>query len=135
MIKRIHHIGIVVTSLDETLRLFESIFGLKATIVNDVMDGKARMALIPVGDDEMELVQPIDPDTRIGRVLRTRGQGIYHISFSTDDIESEMARMKEKGVLFDEQKPRIGGHGLRIASTKPETTGGLMIELTEERER
>ncbi|MEM2634953.1 MAG: VOC family protein, partial [Nitrososphaerales archaeon] len=88
MIKKISHIGIVVRNMDETLKLFERAFNLKPAVVKEAMDGKLKVAFIPVGDDEIELLQPLDLNIPLGEFLQTHGQGIHHISLATDDIES-----------------------------------------------
>ncbi|WP_455367196.1 VOC family protein [[Eubacterium] cellulosolvens] len=131
MIKRVSHIGVVVNNLDELLTLFEKSFNLKPSAVKDAMEGKLRIAFLPVGDDEIELIQPQDPDIRIGGVPQRYGQHIHHISLVTDNIESDFDLMKSKGVDFAGE-PKIGAHGVKIVFTRPETTGGIAIELCEE---
>ena len=132
MIKRVSHVGVVVRNMDETLNLYEKVFGLKPTMVKDAMEGRMRIAFIPVGDGEIELLQPLDPNMPHARFIQTHGQGLHHVSFATDDIESEVEKMKREGVVFAEEKPRIGAHGVKIIFTKPETTGGVAIELCQE---
>lgn len=132
MIKRISHIGIVVRNMDEVLKLFERAFNLKPVVVKEAMEGKLKVAFIPVGDDEIELLQPLDLNIPLGKFLQTHGQGIHHISLATDNIEFEIERMKKEGIEFVEEKPRIGAHGVKIIFTKPETTGGINVELCQE---
>jgi methylmalonyl-CoA/ethylmalonyl-CoA epimerase len=133
MIKRVSHVGVVVGDLDQTLKLYERVFGLKPSVVKDAMGGKVRVAFVPVGDGEIELLQPKDPDIPMGRFLKTHGQGIHHISVSTDDIDSEVSRMKSAGAAFPDEPPKVGAHGVRIIFTKAETTGGIAFELCEEK--
>jgi methylmalonyl-CoA/ethylmalonyl-CoA epimerase len=132
MIKRLNHVGVIVRNLDETLKTYESIFGLKPATVKTAMEGKARVAFVPVGDGEIELIQPLDPNMPQSKFLQTRGQGIHHISLSTDNIESEVDRMKQEGVAFAAEAPKIGAHGVKIIFTKPETTDDITVELCEE---
>jgi methylmalonyl-CoA/ethylmalonyl-CoA epimerase len=132
MIKRLNHVGVIVRNLDETLKTYESIFGLKPATVKTAMEGKARVAFVPVGDGEIELIQPLDPNMPQSKFLQTRGQGIHHISLSTDNIESEVDRMKKEGVAFAAEAPKIGAHGVKIIFTKPETTDDITVELCEE---
>lgn len=129
MIKRVNHVGVVVSNLDEELKMYERVYGVKPAVVKNAMEGRLKVAFIPVGDGEIELLQPLDPNTLFGQALRTRGQGIHHVALETDDIEGEMERMKKEGVAFDAEKPRIGAHGVKIVFTKPETTGGVAVEL------
>jgi len=135
MIKRVNHVGVVVSNLDEELKRYERVYGAKPAVVKVAMEGKLKVAFIPVGDGEIELLQPLDPQISFGQVLRTRGQGIHHIALETDDIEGDVERMKKEGVAFDAEKPRVGAHGVRIIFTKAETTGGVAIELCESKAR
>ena len=132
MIKKISHIGSLVHNLDESLKIYKRIFNLKPAAIKEAMEGKIKLAFIPVGDDEIELIQPIDLSTPMGKILQSKGQGIHHLSLVTDDIESDVERLKKEGVEFDEEKPRIGAHGVKMIFTKPETTDGVTIELCEE---
>jgi len=132
MIKRLNHVGVIVHDLDDTLKIYERIFGLKPTTVKTAMEGKARVAFVPVGDGEIELIQPLDPNMPQSKFLQTRGQGIHHISLSTDNIESEVVRMRKEGVAFAAEAPKIGAHGVKIIFTKPETTDNITVELCEE---
>jgi len=132
MITRLNHVGVIVNNLDDTLKVYQKIFGLKPTTVKTAMEGKARVAFVPVGDGEIELIQPLDPNMPQSKFLQTRGQGIHHISLSTDNIESEVDRMKKEGVVFAAEAPRIGAHGVKIIFTKPETTDNITVELCEE---
>ena len=92
-----------------------------------------KVAFIPVGDGEIELLQPKEPDSSLYKFLIKKGQGIHHISLSTRDIKSTIDEMKKKKVKFAEKTPKIGSHGVKIIFTDPKTTGGLTIEICEER--
>ncbi|HKM75954.1 MAG TPA: VOC family protein [Candidatus Bathyarchaeia archaeon] len=133
MFNRINHVGVVVRDLNETLELFDKLFQLKPAVVKDAMEGKLKVAFVPVGNDEIELLQPLDPEIPLGEALRKSGQGIHHLALSTDNIDADVERLKKKGVLFDQEKPRIGAHGVKIILTRPETTGGITVELCEEK--
>jgi len=125
-------VGVIVHNLDDTLKIYERIFGLKPTTVKTAMEGKARVAFVPVGDGEIELIQPLHPNMPQSEFLQTRGQGIHHISLSTDNIESEVNRMRKEGVAFAAEAPKVGAHGVKIIFTKPETTDNITVELCEE---
>lgn len=131
MVARVHHVGIVVKNLEDELKLYEKIYGVRPAVVKEAMDGRLRVAFIPVGDGEIELLQPVDMSISFGQALQSRGQGIHHFALETDDIEKEIERMKKQGVAFDTEKPRIGAHGVKIIFTKPETTGGVTVEICE----
>jgi methylmalonyl-CoA epimerase len=132
MITRLNHVGVIVHNIDDTLKIYERIFGLKPTTVKTAMEGKARVAFVPVGDGEIELIQPLHPNMPQSEFLQTRGQGIHHISLSTDNIESEVNRMRKEGVAFAAEAPKVGAHGVKIIFTKPETTDNITVELCEE---
>ena len=133
MIKRISHVGIVVGNLENSLRLYETLFHLEPSGIVDALGGKVKAAFIPVGDGEIELLQPLDPELPLSEYLRNRGAGIHHISLATDDIESEVEGLRKKGVIFDREKPTVGAHGTKIIFSVPESTDGIPIEITEER--
>jgi methylmalonyl-CoA/ethylmalonyl-CoA epimerase len=113
------------------LHMYETLFRLKPTVVKEGMGGKLRIAFLPANEGEIELLQPVDTATIFGSFLSTHGEGIHHIALSTDNIESEIARLKKEGVAFDGD-PRVGAHGVRIVFTKPETTGGMTFEIVED---
>jgi methylmalonyl-CoA/ethylmalonyl-CoA epimerase len=132
MITRVGHIGIAVSDLDEALKIYEKTLGLKAKAVKVVEAVKLKIAFLPVGDGEIELLQPLDSDTSIAKFIAAHGEGIHHIALVTDDIEAEMENMRKKGVKFADDKPRIGAHGVKIAFVSPESTHGVTVELCEE---
>jgi len=134
MINRVHHVGIVVSDLDRALEVYRRIFDVKPSEVKQVIRGKLRVAFIPVGNGEIELIQPLGTESVLGKYLRTHGEGIHHFSLATDDIESDVKRLRERGALFMEDCPTIGAHGVPIIFTRPETTGGVSIELLEQKE-
>jgi len=131
MIRRINHVGIVVDDLEESLKVYDRVFNLKPRARVDALDGRVKAAFVPVGDDEIELLQPIDPALPIGEFLSKHGMGIHHISLATDDIDSDVDRLRKNGVVFDREKPTVGAHGTRIIFTDPKSTGGIPIELIE----
>ena len=132
MIKRIDHVGIVVENLKETLNTYEKTLHLKPRATVDASEGKLRIAFLSVGDGEIELIQPIDPDTPLMGFLRKQGSALHHISVATDDIEADVERMRKDGVVFDRERPTVGAHGTRIIFTDPKSTGGIPIELMEQ---
>jgi methylmalonyl-CoA epimerase len=131
MITKVNHVGVVVKDMQEELKNYEKIFGLKPAVLKDAMDGRLRVAFVRPPGGEIELLQPLDMSISFGKFLQSHGPGIHHYALETDDIEAEVERMKKAGVAFDTEKPRIGAHGVKIIFTKPETTMGLNIELCE----
>ena len=132
MIRRISHVGVVVNDLEGTLKLLEKLFKLKPSAVVNAQEGKVRAAFVPVGDGEIELLQPIEPDVPLMSFLQKHGPGIHHISITTDDVESEVERLRKEGVLFDREKPTVGAHGTKIIFTAPQSTCSIPLELMED---
>jgi methylmalonyl-CoA epimerase len=132
LIKKISHVGIVVNDLDEALKQYERMYGLKPQVVKHALDGKIRVAFIPVGDGEIELIQSLNPDLPLSGSLQTQSAGLHHIAFATDDIDLEIDRMKKSGAAFAKEQPQTGAHGYKIIFTRPETTGGLRVELCQQ---
>lgn len=129
MIKRIDHVGIAVKNLRETIRFFEEVLGLKPA--KEVKKQKMRFAFIPVGEGEIELIEPTDPGLSIAKFIEEKGEGIHHIALQVDGIEQVLEGLKEKGVKLIDEKPRVGAHGVKIAFIDPENAKGILIELCE----
>jgi len=129
MVGKVDHIGIAVSNLDETLKLYTDILGLELHGTETVAEQKVRVAFLPVGDTEIELLESTDPDGPIAKFIESKGQGIQHIAFSVTDIEAALAELKEKGVRLIDEKPRYGAGGARIAFLHPKATNGVLVEL------
>jgi len=127
MIKRINHVGVVVEDLKKTLDVYERVLHIRPRAIVDALDGKVKAAFVPIGNDEIELLQPIDTTIPLKQFLLDHGPTIHHISLGTDDIEGDVARMRKDGVIFDREKPTLGAHGTRIIFTDPKSTGGIPI--------
>ena len=132
MIKKLDHIGIAVSDLDSALRFYEDILGLKCSHIEEVPDQKVKIAFIPTGDINLELLQATDSESATARFIQRKGQGIQHIALLVDDIEKELNILKEKGVALIDEKPRIGAHGAKIAFLHPKSTNSVLIELCEQ---
>lgn len=131
MTGKIDHIGIAVANLDETLKVYTDILGLKLHGTEVVADQKVRVAFLPVGDTEIELLESTEPDGPIAKFIENKGQGIQHIAFKVDDIEAALAEMKAKGIRLIDEKPRYGAGGAKIAFLHPKSTNGVLIELSQ----
>ena len=127
---KIDHIGIVVRDIQEALLVYESALGLALDEVVEVPDQHVRVAFLPVGDTNVELVQPTSGDTGTARFLEKRGEGVHHICLEVDDIVSALDRLKDQGVPLIDEVPRPGAHGL-VAFIHPKGAHGVLIELIE----
>ncbi|MDA8334990.1 MAG: methylmalonyl-CoA epimerase [Peptococcaceae bacterium] len=130
-LQKIDHIGIAVKSIDQALSVYEGVLGLKPAGLEEVVDQKVRVAFLPLGDSEVELLESTSPDGAIARYIEKNGEGVQHVAFRVDDLEATLARLKERGVRLIDEKPRYGAGGARIAFLHPKATGGVLIELCE----
>jgi methylmalonyl-CoA/ethylmalonyl-CoA epimerase len=130
MIVGVHHIGIAVNDLDEAVKLYRDILGLEFENAHDMKERKMRIASFSTGiGAHIELIQPTDSETSLAKFIEKRGEGIHHIAFEVDDIESALDMAKEKGLLLIDEKPRIGAHGTKIAFVHPKSVRGVLIEF------
>jgi methylmalonyl-CoA/ethylmalonyl-CoA epimerase len=126
---RIAHLGIAVASIAESLPFYRDILGLPEVELDD-SDG-AHIVGVTAGDTLVELLQPADADTPIGKFIAKRGAGIHHICFAVDDLDTMLERCRSAGIILIDQTPRIGAEGKRIAFLHPSSTAGILIELSE----
>jgi len=131
VVTKIDHIGIAVKNLDETLKFYEDVMGIKCTSKEEVEEQKVRVAFLPVGDSEVELLESTTDDGPIARFIEKKGEGIQHIAFKVDNIEEAIKDLQEKGVRLIDEKPRYGAGGARIAFLHPKATSGVLIEISE----
>ncbi|MBS4031155.1 MAG: methylmalonyl-CoA epimerase [Clostridiales bacterium] len=131
MVKKIDHIGIAVRSIDEARKLYESLLGLKIAETEVVEEQKVKVAFLPIGDSEVELLESTDPEGPVAKFIAAKGEGIQHIAFRVDNIEESLAALKAAGVRLIDEKPRKGAGGAKIAFLHPKETHGTLIELCE----
>jgi methylmalonyl-CoA/ethylmalonyl-CoA epimerase len=127
-IKKINHVAIVVRDIEESLKFWEDQLGLKLDHIEVVPTQHSRVAFIPVGDSEVELVQPTSTDSGLAAYLEKRGEGMHHLCFEVDDIDAKLAELKEKGVrLINETAEVLPGR--KMAFLHPKAGNGVLIEL------
>lgn len=131
MVEKVDHIGIAVSNLDEAVKLYRDALGLELHGTEVVEEQKVKVAFLPVGDTEVELLESTSPEGPIAKFIEAKGQGIQHIAFRVDDIEAALEEMKAKGMRLIDEKPRYGAGGARIAFLHPKSTNGVLIELCE----
>lgn len=127
---KIDHIGIVVRDIQTALKVYETALGLPLKEILHVPDQEVKVAFLPIGESNLELVQPTAENTGVAKFLDKRGEGIHHISIEVADIESSLAQLKAQGVQLIDEVPRQGAHG-RVAFIHPKGTHGVLIELIE----
>jgi methylmalonyl-CoA/ethylmalonyl-CoA epimerase len=129
MVIKLDHIGIAVSNLEETLKVYTELLGMKLHGTETVEEQKVKTAFLPLGETEIELLESTAPDGPIGKFIEARGQGVQHLAFRVDDLEAALAELKAKGVRLIDEKPRYGAGGARIAFLHPKATNGVLIEL------
>lgn len=128
MIEKIHHIGIAVRSLERALSFYRDTLGLPVHASATVEDQGVKAALLTIGQSEIELLEPLSPESPVGRFLERRGEGMHHICFQTPDVAAELEGLKAKGVELVDQRPRRGLAGM-ICFLHPRSSRGVLVEL------
>jgi methylmalonyl-CoA/ethylmalonyl-CoA epimerase len=128
-IKRINHIAILVEDLDTSLKFWHTILGIEASRITDMPQEASRIAFLPLGESEIELVQPTSTDSGISRYLEKRGPGMHHICLEVTDLNSLLAQLKNSGVQLINDERKIGEGGKMYAFIHPKSTNGVLVEL------
>jgi methylmalonyl-CoA/ethylmalonyl-CoA epimerase len=126
--RRIHHVGVVVRRLSEAYRFYRDVLGLPLLKERAIPDQGVRAALLAAGDTEIELLEPIDADSGIGRYLSKRGEGLHHMCFETPDVGGALVTLKDRGAALIDTAPRPGLAG-QIAFLHPRACCGVLVEL------
>ncbi|MEL7625614.1 MAG: methylmalonyl-CoA epimerase [Anaerolineaceae bacterium] len=127
-ITKINHVAIVVRDIEESLKFWEESLGLKLDHIEVVPTQNSRVAFIPVGDSEVELIQPTSSETGLAAYLEKRGEGMHHLCMEVDDIDAKLVELKEKGVrLINETAEVLPGR--KMAFIHPKAGNGVLIEL------
>lgn len=132
MIKKIDHIGIAVKNLEKQIHFYTEIMGLTCIGVQEVADQKVKIAMIPVGDVRLELLEPTSDDSPIAKFLEKKGEGVHHIAYQVENLEKQLHTLEELEVQLIDHAPRKGAEGLNIAFLHPKSTFGVLTEMCEE---
>jgi methylmalonyl-CoA/ethylmalonyl-CoA epimerase len=128
---RIDHIGVAVEDLDGAVALYGKSFGMREQHRETVEDFGVEAVLMEVGDGHVELLAPLGADTGVGRFLESRGPGLHHVAYRTDDIDSALESVRAAGIELIDERPRTGIRSSRVAFLDPKSTGGVLTELVE----
>lgn len=131
--KKIEHIGIAVKNLEESIAYYENVLGLKCYAIEEVKEQKVKTAFLKVGEVKIELLESTDPEGPIAKFIDKKGEGIHHLAFAVDQLESRLEEVENKGVRLIDKAPRNGAEGLQIAFLHPKSTGGVLTELCEDK--
>src|SRR5271155_2414775 len=129
--RKLDHIAIAVENLEEAMRFYVDQLGLKLQGLEVVSDQGVRVAKLELGDAHIDLLEPLAPDTPVGKFLHQRGPGLHHIAISVQDIEADLSKLKASRVRLIDETAKIGAGGARIAFIHPKSTGGVLVELSE----
>lgn len=135
MIKKVDHIGIAVRSLEEALPFYTEVLGLEVQAVEEVESEKVKVAFIKIGETKIELLEPTSSDSPITQYIEKRGEGIHHVALGVDSIEDRMKEMQEKGIQMLQDKAKTGAGGALVAFMHPKSTGRVLYELCEKKEK
>jgi methylmalonyl-CoA epimerase len=130
MLKKIHHVGVVVPDLERAMALWRDLLGLHLTKSAVIQDQGVKAALLKAGESEIELLEPINPDNGVGKFLARRGGGLHHVCFESDDVARELDGARAKGIALIDQKPRPGLAGM-ICFLHPKATRGVLVEYAQ----
>ena len=126
---KIEHIGIAVKNLDESIKFYEGVLGLKCYKIEEVKDQKVKTAFFQVGQTKIELLESTDPEGPIGKFIQKKGEGIHHIAFAVNDINSSLVELKKNNIKLIDETTRKGAEDLDIAFLHPKSANGVLIEL------
>lgn len=128
---KIEHIGIATRELDDAVNFWRDALGLRIEATEEVPDQRVRVAMLPIGETRVELLEPTTADSPIAKFLEKRGPGIHHIALGVDDIHAALAHLKEQGARLIDETPRVGASGCLVAFVHPSSTNGVLLELVE----
>lgn len=130
-VKSLNHIGIAVRSIEDQRSFYADALGAQFEHTEDVPSQKVRVAFFRVGDVRLELLEPTDPESPVAKFLEKRGEGLHHMAFTVEDIQTRIDELKEAGLRMIDETPRPGAHHMQIAFVHPKSSHGVLTELCE----
>jgi methylmalonyl-CoA/ethylmalonyl-CoA epimerase len=128
-IKKINHIAVLVENIDVSLKFWKASLGIEPTKITELPQEQARIAFLPLGDSEIELVEPTAQDSGLSRFMEKRGPGMHHLCLEVDDLPAMLQKLKSNGVQLINEEPRLGEDGKLYAFVHPKSTNGVLLEL------
>lgn len=129
---KIDHIGFATHQLEAATAVWRDALGLEPDSTEEISAQGVRVALLPIGETHIELLEPLTQDSPVGRFLGKRGPGIHHIAIKVDDIWAALLNLKEKGARLIDETPRLGARGCLVAFIHPSSTNGVLLELVQQ---
>jgi methylmalonyl-CoA/ethylmalonyl-CoA epimerase len=128
---KIDHIGIATQKLEDALEVWRDALGLQVDFTEEVMEQGVRIAMLPIGETHIELLEPLSNTSPVGKFLDQRGPGIHHIAVNVPDIRASLAALKQRGTRLIDETPRQGAGGRLVAFVHPTSTNGVLLELVQ----
>jgi methylmalonyl-CoA epimerase len=128
---KIDHLGIAVTEIEAALEFWKDALGLEHVHSEEVKEQQVKVAMLPIGETNIELLEPTSADSAVGKFMAKRGGGIHHIAVEVDDIIESLANLKKQGARLIDEEPKDGAGGCLIAFVHPKSTGGVLMELVQ----
>src|SRR5262249_26193777 len=128
---KIQHLGVAVSSINDAVKFWRDALGLELKEIEVVEDQGVRIAMLPIGDSRIELLEATGDETPVGKFIAKRGAGIHHLCVEVADISAKLSDLKEHGVRLIDEQPRAGAGGALVAFIHPASTGGILVELTQ----
>ena len=130
---KIEHIGIATPKIEDALAFWRDALGLAVVHTEEVAEQGVRVAMLPVGEPRVELLEPTHDESPVAKFLRKRGPGVHHVAVRVEDIRAALARLKSRGARLIDEEPRVGAGGCLVAFVHPSSAGGVLLELVEHR--
>ena len=128
---KVDHIGIATRELDDALSVWRDALGLEVDSTEAVVEQGVRVAMLPIGETHIELLEPLSENSPVGKFLEKRGPGIHHVAIRVDDIKQSLASLKAKGARLIDETPRRGAGGCLVAFVHPASANGVLLELVQ----
>ena len=128
---KIDHIGIATRHLEEATAIWRDALGLEVDSTEKIAEQGVRIALLPIGETHIELLEPLGQDSPVGKFLERRGPGLHHIAVRVNDIRGALAQLKKKGARLIDETPRMGAGGCLVAFIHPSSVNGVLLELVQ----
>ncbi len=128
---KLDHIGLATRNIEDGLSIWRDALGLAVETTEEVPEQGVRVAMLPIGDTHVELLEPLSPESPVGKFLSKRGPGIHHLAVEVEDIKASLADLKKRGARLIDETPRVGARGCLVAFVHPATTNGILLELVQ----
>lgn len=131
MLRKIEHVALAVSDLDQAIQLYRDVWGLTLEHREIVEDQGVEEAMLRIGESYIQLLSPLGDDTTVGRFIQKRGEGLHHIAYEVGDLEVALQKLKNEGVELIDESPRRGSRNTKVAFVYPKGNRGVLVELVQ----